>query len=86
MKNNSTPRKHLLKTLYCNVFGHHYVVSNKVTGHIKEYTCVHCQKQVTADESGKLSILTPALREINLVLGDMDRKRQRRIKVVNNAA
>lgn len=47
---------------------------------------MHCQKQVTTDVGGKLSILTPALREINVVLEDMYRKRQQRIKVVQNAA
>ena len=86
MKKNTTPGGNLLGKLFCNLFGHHYVVSNKVTGHIKEYKCAHCQKQVTTDVSGKLSILTPALREINIVLSDMYRKRQQRIKVVQNAA
>lgn len=57
-----------MKKLFCTVFGHHYSVSKKVTSHIKEYKCIHCQKQVTTDVSGNLSILTPELREINKTL------------------
>ena len=54
-----------MKKIFCNIFGHHYSVSKRVTSHIKEYKCVHCGKQVTTDVSGNLSTLTPELREIN---------------------
>ncbi len=80
MKKNTTPGKNLLSTFYCNLFGHHYVVSNKVTEHIKEYKCIHCQKQVTTDASGNLSDLTPKLKEINDTLRDMYQKRNRRVR------
>ncbi|TAI47461.1 hypothetical protein [Flagellimonas allohymeniacidonis] len=65
-------------SFFCNLFGHHYVVSKKVTQHIKEYKCLHCQKQVTTDVSGKLSVLTPQMQEINNTLGDMYQKRKNR--------
>ncbi|MBS9461165.1 hypothetical protein LV716_06980 [Flagellimonas sp. HMM57] len=70
-----------LSAFFCSLFGHHYVVSRKVTGHIKEYKCLHCQKQVTTDVSGKLSALTPQMQEINSTLEDMYRKRHNRQQV-----
>jgi len=57
-----------MKKIFCTIFGHHYSVSKKVTSHIKEYQCIHCQKQVTTDVSGNLSILTPELQDINRTL------------------
>ncbi|TMU54967.1 hypothetical protein [Flagellimonas algicola] len=65
-------------SFFCNIFGHHYVVSKKVTEHIKEYKCLHCQKEVTTDASGKLSALTPQRQDINSTLADMYRKRRNR--------
>lgn len=65
-KNTSNPKK--LSKLYCNLFGHDYEVSKKVTYHIKEYTCRHCKKQLTTDVNGSLVELTPKYREINSVL------------------
>ncbi len=64
-----------MKKLFCSVFGHHFAVSKKVTSHIKEYSCVHCGKQVTTDVSGNLSNLTPQLREINDTLANIYQKR-----------
>jgi DNA-directed RNA polymerase subunit RPC12/RpoP len=57
-----------MKKLFCTIFGHHYAVSKKVTSHIKEYKCIHCNKEVTTDVSGNLSILTPELQDINKTL------------------
>ncbi|WP_136468779.1 hypothetical protein [Flagellimonas onchidii] len=78
MKTTTTPHGNKFSSFFCNLFGHHYVVSKKVTKHIKEYKCVHCQKQVTTDVSGKLSALTPQRRDINSTLEDMYRKRRGR--------
>lgn len=64
-----------MKKLFCSVFGHHFTVTKKVTSHIKEYSCVHCGKQVTTDVSGNLSNLTPQLREINDTLAHIYNKR-----------
>ena len=61
----------------CSIFGHHYIVSKKVTLHIKEYKCVHCNKEVTTDVSGNLSNLTPELQDINNTLQDIYQKRHR---------
>jgi hypothetical protein len=65
-----------MKKVLCAIFGHNYAVSKKVTSHIKEYSCVHCKKQVTTDASGNLSQLTPELREINQTLERIYQKRQ----------
>ncbi|WP_419213314.1 hypothetical protein ACNR9Q_03975 [Maribacter sp. X9] len=64
-----------MKKLFCNIFGHHYSISKKVTSHIKEYKCIHCQKQVTTDVSGNLSILTPELEDINRTLEHIYQRR-----------
>ena len=84
MKKTSTPRGFKFSSLFCNIFGHHYVVTKEVTGHIKEYTCLHCQKKVTTDVNGKLALLTPEMQEINETVADMYRKRKER--VVRNVA
>jgi len=74
----TTPEGNKLTGIFCQMFGHHYTVSKRVTKHIKEYKCLHCQKQVTTDERGKLSVLTPKMRDINKTLEDMYQKRNRR--------
>ncbi|MEM9142034.1 MAG: hypothetical protein AAGA86_03535 [Bacteroidota bacterium] len=66
-----------MKKLFCSLFGHHYVVSKKVTQHIKEYKCIHCGKEVTTDVSGNLSALTPQLQDINKTLESIYQKRHR---------
>ena len=71
-----------MKNLFCSIFGHHYVVTKKVTMHIKEYKCVHCSKQVTTDVSGNLSTLTPELQEINQTLEELYQRRHGTIQQV----
>ena len=79
MKTSTIQQGNKISSFFCSLFGHHYVVSKKVTEHIKEYKCVHCQKQVTTDVSGKLSELTPQMQEINDTLEDMYQKRRNRV-------
>ncbi|MDF4220086.1 MULTISPECIES: hypothetical protein [Maribacter] len=64
-----------MKKIFCSIFGHHYSISKKVTSHIKEYKCIHCQKEVTTDVSGKLSALTPELQDINRTLEHIYQRR-----------
>ncbi|VAW18091.1 hypothetical protein MNBD_BACTEROID03-1379 [hydrothermal vent metagenome] len=66
-----------MKKVFCNIFGHYYSVSKNVTSHIKEYKCIHCGKEVTTDETGHLSILTPELQDINKTLENIYQKRHR---------
>lgn len=61
--------------LYCDVFGHNFEVSKKVTSHVKEYTCKRCKKQLTTNSNGRLTVLTPKYREINSVLEKIYNKR-----------
>jgi hypothetical protein len=67
MKTSTSSSKSVSK-LYCNVFGHQYDVSKKVTQHVKEYTCNCCKKQLTTNGNGNLTELTPKFQEINSVL------------------
>ncbi|OQD44181.1 hypothetical protein BUL40_01090 [Croceivirga radicis] len=78
MSQTITPTGSKITGLFCSLFGHHFVVSKKVTHHIKEYKCIHCQTQVTTDERGKLTALTDKLKEINKTLEEMYQKRNRR--------
>ncbi len=71
-----------MKKVFCNLFGHHYSVSKKVTQHINEYKCIHCGKEVTTDVSGHLSILTPELQDINNTLKSIYQKRHSAAKQV----
>ena len=66
-----------MKKVFCNIFGHHYSVSKKITFHIKEYKCIHCGTEVTTDASGNLSALTPELQDINNTLENIYQKRHR---------
>nr|WP_299339765.1 hypothetical protein [Allomuricauda sp.] len=78
MKKTTIQHGKKVSSFFCNLFGHHYVVSRNVTQHIKEYKCIHCNKQVTTDVSGNLSVLTPQMQEINNTLEDMYQKRKNR--------
>ncbi len=59
----------------CLIFGHHYTISRNVTSHIKEYKCLHCEKQVTTNAQGNLSNLTPERKDINEALQNIYQKR-----------
>ncbi|MBU2997652.1 hypothetical protein KO500_14475 [Cellulophaga baltica] len=59
----------------CSIFGHHYTVSRNVTSHIKEYKCIHCDKQVSTDADGNISVLTAEMKEINRELENIHSKR-----------
>jgi len=77
MRKTTTHNSNKLSSLFCNIFGHRYIVSKKVTHHIKEYKCAHCHMQVTTDVTGNLSELTPELQEINDTLEDIFNKKHR---------
>ena len=66
------------KKLYCNLFGHNYEVSKKVTSHVKEYTCTCCKKQLTTNSNGNLTELTPKFKEINSILEEIYTRRMER--------
>ncbi|HRV53964.1 MAG TPA: hypothetical protein P5264_00380, partial [Mangrovimonas sp.] len=69
MKKTTTNQKNnVLPRLYCNLFGHDFEVSKKVTSHVNEYTCKHCKKELTTNGNGYLTELTPKYKEINATL------------------
>ncbi|MFD0989438.1 hypothetical protein ACFQ1R_04985 [Mariniflexile jejuense] len=68
----------LIPKMYCNLFGHDYEVTKKVTYHVKEYTCSHCKKQLTTNSNGSLIELTPKFREINAILERIHNTRMER--------
>ncbi|MBT8271812.1 MAG: hypothetical protein HKO90_04240 [Flavobacteriaceae bacterium] len=67
-----------MKNFYCSIFGHKYEVSKKVTYHVKEYSCKHCNEQLTTDGNGRLTPLTPKFKEINSVLERIHKKKVKR--------
>lgn len=72
---NFCNKSYSMKKIFCSIFGHHYAISKKITSHIKEYKCIHCQKEVTTDVSGNLSVLTPELQDINRTLEHIYQRR-----------
>lgn len=66
--------------LYCDLFGHNYKITKKVTNHVKEYTCKCCKKQLTTNSNGKLTELTPKYRDINSTLERIYNNRTMRLK------
>lgn len=79
MKKN-TPKPTFIPKMYCNLFGHNYEVTKKVTYHVKEYTCRHCKKQLTTNSNGGLTDLTPKFKEINAILERIHTNRMERSK------
>ncbi|HUH28531.1 hypothetical protein [Gelidibacter sp.] len=65
-----------MKTVYCSIFGHNYVVSKKITFHVNEYQCTHCRAQMTTNSNGELIPLTPKFKEINSVLERIHKRRK----------
>ncbi|WP_405300891.1 hypothetical protein [Kordia sp.] len=65
-----------LGKLYCNTFGHRYRVTKKVTSHINEYQCMLCNCEATNDDKGKLTQLTPQLKDINETLVSFHKKKK----------
>jgi len=66
--------------IYCDLFGHNYEVSKKITSHVKEYTCKCCKKELTTNSNGNLIELTPKYKEINNLLEDFYTRRMLYLK------
>lgn len=75
-----------LRALLCSIFGHQYRVSREITGHIKEFACTHCERQLTTDAEGKISELTYEKQRINETLMAMHRRRRMRVDSQNRKA
>ncbi|MFT5848556.1 MAG: hypothetical protein ACJARX_000948 [Psychroserpens sp.] len=79
MKNASTKTASPLR-IYCDIFGHKYEMTKKVTSHVKEFTCRCCKRQLTTNGNGELTELTPKYEEINTILADIYSRRMSRLK------
>ncbi|MEL1241938.1 hypothetical protein [Flavobacterium flavipallidum] len=44
------------------------ITSRNITNHLKEYKCSVCQMELTNNEEGAITSLTPELKEINEAL------------------
>jgi len=66
--------------IYCNLFGHEYQITKKVTYHVKEYMCKYCKKELTTNSNGSLVELTPKFKEINAILERIHNSRTERLK------
>ena len=75
MKNKSSKPIFPLGKMYCSVFGHRYKVTKKITSHINEYQCIFCGDEATTDDKGKLTRLTPQLKDINKTLINIYKKK-----------
>ncbi|WP_238320917.1 hypothetical protein [Neotamlana nanhaiensis] len=80
MRNYSPIKAALMPRIYCNIFGHDYHVTKKVTRHVKEYTCSKCKKELTTNSNGDLTALTPNFKEINEVLEKIHAVRNQRLQ------
>ncbi|SEA45663.1 hypothetical protein SAMN05443667_104284 [Flavobacterium gillisiae] len=58
----------LSKKLYCLLFGHKIITTRDITNHLKEYKCTVCQLELTNDQRGNKTFLTPELKDINNTL------------------
>lgn len=56
------------KKRYCSLFGHRIITTRNITNHFKEYKCTVCELELTNDEKGKKTYLTPELKDINNTL------------------
>lgn len=70
--------------IYCAIFGHDYRLSKEVTGHVSEYQCTHCKKEVTTNVRGHIETMTPKLKEINAVLEKVHAKKMARKTAIPN--
>ncbi len=75
MKKSTPNSAFSFSKIYCSLFGHNYVLSKKVTHHIKEYSCTHCGEEATTNSRGRLEIMTPKLKEINDALASVHAKK-----------
>jgi len=70
----------IIPKMYCNLFGHDFEITKKVTYHVKEYKCKRCKKELTTNSNGNLIELTPKFKEINTILERIHNSRNERLK------
>ncbi len=78
MKTSSPKSPFSFSGVVCNVLGHDYEISRKITNHISEYKCTRCGKEVTENFSGRLENLTFKTKKVNTSLALFHEKKMRR--------
>ena len=68
-------RTFLFGKILCMLFGHKFITKRKVTPHFKEFECSVCHLEVTNDDKGRKTFLTPELKDINETLMIFYKKR-----------
>ena len=68
-------RTFLFGKIFCMLFGHKFITKRKVTPHFKEFECSICHLEVTNDDKGRKTFLTPELKDINETLMVFYKKR-----------
>lgn len=66
-----------MKTLYCKLFGHDYLIKVEITDFVREYECASCGRQMTTSDQGNMIPLTDKRREINQELRKLYKKRKK---------
>ncbi len=56
------------KKILCSLFGHKIVTARNITNNLKEYKCTTCNMELTNDDEGDMTYLTPELKEVNQAL------------------
>lgn len=75
MKTSATKEKFICRNFICLLFGHKIHTIRTITNHIKEYKCVHCGLELTNDAKGRITFLSPELKEINETLKNFLQKK-----------
>lgn len=61
-------KKWLSKKILCTLFGHKLVVKRTITQNFNEFECTVCHSELTHDDKGRKTSLTPHLKEVNETL------------------
>jgi hypothetical protein len=67
--------KFLNKKILCSLFGHRFITTRNITNHFKEFKCTICHLELTNDENGQKTFLTPELKKINETLNRFYKKK-----------
>lgn len=68
MKAIEFKQKFLTRKIFCSLFGHKFIITRTITNHFKEFKCTVCELELTNDDKGEKTFLTPELKEINETL------------------
>lgn len=68
------------KKIICRILGHKIIPTRRITEHIYEYKCCICDLELTNDDLGNKTDLTPKLKEINETLIQFYKKKFKKNK------